>query len=172
MPTVVWAGREWECRELPATAAGSVASLAASHRQDQLLAILGVLSAAGVLIEEVVALGLDSDDESLDFLDLVAEVLAVGSARPWRSTVGLCRSVVRQWSTIRGRLIEKGIADPLRALPSLTALLDVVEVMILDGMEKEEDRQRFLRDLYRRDTTSGDSPPVGWEDGANLDGLF
>lgn len=167
-----WAGRQWPVRELCPGAASAVARLASPRREDQLLAVLEVLDLAEVPVEDVIDVAFHTDTP-LDVCDLLAGVLEVGSARPWRSTVGLCRTVVTQWSMIRGRLIDKGIPDPLRALPSLTALLDVVEVMILDGMDKDEDRQRFLRDLYRGDRTVTRSvPPPGWEDGADLGGVL
>lgn len=51
-------------------------------------------------------------------------------------------------------------------MPSLTALLDVVETMILDGAKDDKERDKILRDLYRTDTR-GDGAPVGWEDGAD-----
>lgn len=167
--SVEWGGKQWHPTDLPPSAANTVALLASSVREDQLSATVDVLAQAGVSVESVIECVTDADDD-FDILDLVASVLAVGTARPWRSTVGLCRSTVTQWSTIRGRLIDKGIPDPLRSLPSLTALLDVVEIMILDSMEKKEDREKFLRELYR----AGDAgaPPPGWSDGANLDGLF
>ncbi|AJE32515.1 hypothetical protein B842_03310 [Corynebacterium humireducens NBRC 106098 = DSM 45392] len=168
--TVEWAGRWWDPQELPPTAAGHVARLASSDPADYMPSCVAVLESAGLDTAAVVDVVADMDGEP-DVLDLVGAVLEVGTARPWRSTVGLCRTTVTQWSTIRGRLIDKGIPDPLRSLPSLTALLDVVEVMLLDSMEKQEDRERFLRDLYRRDTSTA-GPPPGWEDGAELDGLF
>lgn len=169
---IEWAGRTWEATELPPTAAGDVSRLASSDRQDQLPACVDILTAARMDVEEIVEHVADADDD-LDVLDLVAAVLVVGTARPWRSTVGLCRSTVTQWSTIRGRLIDKGIPDPLRTIPSLTALLDVVEVMILDSMDKKDEREKFIRDLYRRETsTNENTPPPGWADGSDLEGLF
>lgn len=165
-----WAGYEWHPVPLPPTAASQVAKLASKHRGDQLTACVDLLRRAGLDVERVLD-ALASTDTG-DILEFIAQILEDDSPRPWKSTVGLCRSTVSQWHTIRGRLIDKGIPDPLRALPSLTALLDVVEIMLLDGMEKKEDRERFLRDLYRRDTVTQSGPPPGWEDGAELDGLF
>lgn len=168
---IEWAGRRWQAHELPVWSASAVARLASSDQKDQLPACVAILEAAGVDTGAVVDAVTDADDEP-DILDFVAELLRVGTARPWRATVGLCRTTTTQWSTIRGRLIDKGIPDPLRSIPSLTALLDVVEVMILDSMEKKE-REKFLRDLYRPETTTDPAaPPPGWEDGASLEGLF
>lgn len=167
MGAVYWCGRAWHPVGLPPGAALHVARLA--HPDSQIQGIIGVLDAAGIPLTRVLHALEDTDTEA-DILDLVSAILMVGTARPWKATVGLCRTVTAQWSTIRGRLIDKGIPDPLRALPSLTALLDVVEIMILDSMEKDEDRQRFLRDLYRRDNML--DPPPGWAETSDLDGIL
>lgn len=150
-----------------------VARLAQDDREVQLATILEIAEVAGVDPDDVVDALWESDGDPA-LLEFAAGVLRVGTARPWRSTVGLCVSTVRQWSTVRGRLIEKGIPDPLRMLPSLTALLDVVEVMVLDSFEKQEDRDKWQRDLYREDTTvDAATPPPGWEDGIEgMDELF
>lgn len=173
MGTFEWAGRDWSPSALPATAASVVARLASDDREVQSASIIELAETAGIDGDAVLDAIWDADDDPL-LLDFAAGVLAVGSARPWRSTVGLCISTVRQWGVVRGRLIEKGIADPLRQLSSLSALLDVVEVMILDGMEKDEDRESFLRELYRGDTTTDKSvAPAGWSDGfEGIDGLY
>ena len=168
-----WAERKFSPSPLPATSASVVAQLAQDDREKQLSTILEIAEIANVDSDDVVDALWDSEHE-VDLLDFAAGVLRVGTARPWRSTVGLCVSTVRQWSTVRGRLIEKGVADPLRMLPSLTALLDVVEVMVLDSFDKQEDRERWQRDLYREETTiDAATPPPGWEDGVSgLDDLF
>lgn len=167
---IEWAGRTWDAHDVPPTAASAVSRLASPDKAEHMPAAVDIITAAGLDIESVIDAAFESDDD-LDVLDLVAELLRVGTARPWRTTVGLCRSTVTQWSAIRGRLIEKGIPDPLRSLRSLTALLDVVETMILDGAKDDKEREKLLRDLYRTDTdTTG--APIGWEDGAEgFDGI-
>lgn len=168
-----WAGREWQAAPLPATAASVVARLASEDHGEQAGAILELAEVAGIDPEGVMDAVWGAEGDPL-LLDFAAGVLAVGSARPWRSTVGLCVSTVRQWGVVRGRLIEKGIADPLRQLRSLSALLDVVEVMILDGMEDQEAREEFLRQLYRGEATVDKGvAPAGWSDGfEGMDGLY
>lgn len=68
---------------------------------------------------------------------------------------------------IRGRLVLAGITDPLRQLPTLFALLDVVETMILDGMTKEEERTRYWTRTYSppagASRTLAAKPPPGWD---------
>ena len=59
-----------------------------------------------------------------------------------------------------------GLHDPLRQLRSMHTLLDMVETMILEGMQSEEDRAKYWRKVYtppvgamgRRRT-----PPPGWD---------
>lgn len=51
----------------------------------------------------------------------------------------------------------QGIPDPLRQFPTLYALIDVVEVMILEGMEKQEERDRYWMRTY--------TPPKGYLQG-------
>ena len=46
-----------------------------------------------------------------------------------------------------------GIPDPLRQLPTLYSLLDAVEIMILDSMEKQEERDLYFTRTY--------APPAG-----------
>lgn len=46
-----------------------------------------------------------------------------------------------------------GIHDPLRQLRSMHTLLDMVETMILDGLQSEEERSGYWRRVY--------TPPVG-----------
>lgn len=159
---VEWAGYRWDVRELPPVAAGAISRLGSNDSAARLGACTDIVKAAGVNINDVLLLLFASESE-VDILDFVSQILTVGSGRPWKTTVSLCMATVSQWGMIRGRLIEKGIADPLRQLPSLTALLDVVEVMILDSAEGEKKREETLRDLYRRDDMT--APPVGWTEG-------
>lgn len=51
------------------------------------------------------------------------------------------------WRTIRSRLIQAGIVDPM-ALPSMHALLDVTESMVLEAAENKRGRERILDQLY------------------------
>ena len=149
--------------EIPATAALHVAGLVSPHREEQLSSAFSLLGEAGVEWDAWLDASLETDE---DPLEAIGRFLQYGSARPWRSTVMLARMCVTQWSTIRGRLIEKGIVDPLRQLRSLNALLDVVEVMLLDSCKDEEERQEMLRSIYP--LVVGEAPPGDWSDEALL----
>lgn len=96
----------------------------------------------------------DADITTEVLLDLMEKILEFGSARPPWVDSSLAMVAYRQWPTVRGRLVTSGIADPLRQLPTLYALLDAVEALVLDSMEKQEDRDRYFTRTY--------APPHGW----------
>lgn len=168
---VTWAGRDFAVSPLPASAMGAVARLASTGEDDRMVATTDVLNAAGVDVEDV-ADALWATSVPADILDFVALAIETDSDLPWRSTVSLCQSAVKQWSSIRGQLIVKGIADPINQIGSLGALMDAVIVMLLEGIEKDDERESVRRDLFRRPSAVADEgPPPGWEDGASLEGL-
>lgn len=165
---ITWAGKSWKINPLPASAALHVARVSDSHPEAVSEAVEELLYAAGLDIAEVVlslveARGADS------LQALIALVLSAGTVRPPEASVALARVAVTRWSTVRARLILAGIPDPLRALPSLTALLDFVEHLILEGISEEQDREQYMREMYRGSAL--DAPP-GWEDGAELNGIL
>jgi hypothetical protein len=59
-----------------------------------------------------------------------------------------------------------GIADPLRDLPDLYALIDVTEHMLLESMEADKDREQYWLKMYRPQPglakASGGGVPRGW----------
>lgn len=58
-----------------------------------------------------------------------------------------------------------GIADPLRQLPTMYALFDVTEAMLLENMEKPEDRERYFLRAYAPpsgSTMDSKNLPKGW----------
>nr|WP_229434754.1 hypothetical protein [Nocardia farcinica]UEX21238.1 hypothetical protein LMJ57_19755 [Nocardia farcinica] len=62
---------------------------------------------------------------------------------------------------MRGRLILAGIPDPLRMLPDMHAVLDVVEVMLTEHADAKA-LERLKQILYRPDLED-DTPPPGFE---------
>lgn len=88
-----------------------------------------------------------------DMAALIEAIQGRHSARPFHVDVSLSATAVKNWHSVRGRLVMAGVSDPLKSLPNIYALLDAVEAMILDGMGKEEDRDRYFRKLY--------APPPG-----------
>lgn len=65
---------------------------------------------------------------------------------------------------MRGRLVRSGIADPLLQLPSMHAILDVVEDMLKEGCNKKEEWERLERQLYRPDPLRPGEAPPGFSD--------
>lgn len=164
MSTVEYGGVTFRVRRLPSTAAQYVAALNTRDAEEQLSACFDIVVAAGLDWEAVQEAAFNADN---DILDLVGDILEVWSARPWKSSVMLAVVAVKQWHTIRGRLIDKGIGDPLGEIPSLEALLDVIEVMLMDGAKDDDDRARLQRELYP--SPVGKAPPGDWSDEALLD---
>lgn len=163
MGAVEFGGVSFTPREIPAAAALHVAGLASPHREDQLSAAFELLRAAGIEWDDWLSVSLETDE---DPLEMIGKLLQVWSARPWKSTIMLASATVKQWSTIRGRLIDKGITDPLRSIRSMNALLDVVEVMLMDSAKDEDERKKLIRDLYP--PVVGEAPPGDWSDDALL----
>lgn len=63
---------------------------------------------------------------------------------------------------VRGRLIMAGIADPLRMLPDMHAILDVAEFILTEHMDQKQ-LDRYNSDMYRPDLDS-DVVPAGFDD--------
>lgn len=94
-----------------------------------------------------------------DAVGRVARAAAtVGTARSWRAVVVLCGITGQYWRTVRAHLITHGVTDPM-GLPSLHALLDVTEAMVLENIggkpaEAKAARQRFTDQVYRPETVT------------------
>lgn len=56
---------------------------------------------------------------------------------------------------VRAKLVATGVTDPLRQLPTLHSLLDVVEMMAVEGKVNEggDALERFYYELYKPDPT-------------------
>lgn len=170
MAYVQWQHRNWRVRPLPAYAAGHVARLGSSKPSVQFDACLKLLHTSGIDLESLATLLWQADSDP-DLMDLVSQVLEVGTVRPWRTVVALCSTLTGQWTTIQGRMINAGVPRPLEQIGSLTALLDAVETMILDSQQDEKGRDTVLRQLYRGDVNEADTAPPGWEETVDLESV-
>lgn len=67
------------------------------------------------------------------------------------------------WRSIRARLMLAGVADPLRQLPDLHAVLDIAENVILEGKANEggDALQRYLFQTYKPEIGE---KPQGFDD--------
>lgn len=105
----------------------------------------------GLLWDRALDVGDSFDLE--DVAGLIEEIQGAYSSRPFHVDVALAATAVANWPMVRGRFVMNGIADPLRDLPNVYALLDAVELMILEGQEDEKARDRYWVKMY--------SPPPG-----------
>ena len=166
-----YAGEAWEYRVPKPLAAmflgaASRKSAKAGRKIDAIMGYLEhVLSSKSV--DRMMERAQDHEDEfdTEHMAELVKLISQEGSARPYWVDSALSGVAVRQWPTIRGHLVAYGIADPLRQLPTLYALLDAVERMMLESMEKEADREMyFIRTYAPPSGTSmtASTLPKGW----------
>lgn len=167
MSTVVFGGIPFYPNELGAGAAFYVAGLNTKDQEQQLDAIYSIILSAGIDWEEWADAALVADET---MLEMVGQILELWSARPWRTTVMLATTTVNQWHTIRGRLIQKGIPDPLRQIRTLNALLDAVEAMLMEAAagQGEKELQELERQLYPPPAV-GEKPRGNWSDDALLE---
>jgi hypothetical protein len=100
-----------------------------------------------------------------------------GTARPYTAVCTLAGITGQHWRIIRQHLLANGVTDPM-ALPSMHALLDVTEQMVIDSMQGTSEasirmkRDGFYDQLYRPDPADNDvngedyrPVPDGFEDG-------
>lgn len=157
MFSVECAGVEWSYTIPRPYACLYLAGMGAKDEDRRAQSLLGYLE--HVLLPESLDVLLDKAMDPRDLFDvaqlaqLIEEIQQAHSARPFFTDVNLAATAVAQWPQVRGRLVMSGVADPLRQLPTIYALLDAVEAMILDGMGKEEEREAYFRRMY--------TPPVG-----------
>lgn len=72
------------------------------------------------------------------------------------------------WRSIRARLMLAGVADPLRQLPDLHAVLDIAENVIMEGKANEggDALQRYLFQTYKPEMGE---KPQGFDEDDQLD---
>lgn len=80
---------------------------------------------------------------------LVEEWLEQSTGLPLTAVGALCGVAVREWPSVRGRLIRSGIARPLEDVGTLGALLSATWDMLLEGAEDEKARRRLEQQVFR-----------------------
>lgn len=72
---------------------------------------------------------------------------------PFRAVSILIAFTSQNWRTVRARLVLGGLGDPLRAIGSLPALLDVVEHLVTEAKANQggDALQHLYFELYRPD---------------------
>lgn len=150
MSVLVWHGHEWELAVPGPTAARHLAALGKTRKMDAVAPMLALLDTI-IGADQMHALEDGVHDGTFPpsaFPDLLGEAVQHLSGRPLQAAMALSSAAVSQWSIIRGRLVRDGIADPMRDLPTLWALLDAVEWMILESKKDEKDTAEYWRSLY------------------------
>lgn len=169
MTVMVWQGRSWELTVPGPTAARHFAAMGKARGSDAVGPMLDLLDL--ILGAEQVAVledGItDGQFPTRGFADLLTDATHHLSGRPLVAVVALSGSAVSQWSIIRGRLVRDGITNPLRDLPTLWALLDAVEWMILESKKDEKETDDYWRSLYPAETEWSDD-----EEAASAEAFF
>lgn len=170
MFSVDFMGSRWFYQLPRPHCAAMLAGMASKDDQERFNGLWGYIH--HVLMPEsldlLVARAMDEGDQfDVDHMaGLIEEVQQQHSSRPFHVDVSLSATAVQSWPSVRGRLVMSGVADPLQQLPNLYALLDAVEAMVLEGMQKEEDRERYFSRVYAppAGTRQRGKVPKGWSD--------
>ena len=93
------------------------------------------------------------------------EIACYGTAREYKAVQSLAGTTAASWRQVRAHLATDGIREPMRELPHVHVLLDLVESMLLEQCVKEEDRDRLMNALYRPEIKRGEGfkPPPGFD---------
>lgn len=109
-------------------------------------------------------------DAPSNSIDLVARAITTwGTARPYLAVVTLAVMTAHHWRTIRLKLVQSGVHDPMR-LPTMHILLDTTEAAVLEAMSGDRDsdmkRTMFIDRLYSplADPTTSSQQPRGFTD--------
>lgn len=150
MSSLVWHGHSWELAVPGPTAARHLAALAKARKHDAVEPMLATLETIlGPDQVQVLEDGVnDGRFPPTAFPDLLGEAVTHLSGRPLQAVMALSSAAVSQWSIIRGRLVRDGIPNPLRTLPTLWALLDAVEWMILESKKDDKETADYWRSVY------------------------
>lgn len=110
----------------------------------------------------------------------------MGHAPPYVAVISLCAVTATHWRLLRAKYHSYGIADPMAALPSLHALLDDTEQLVLESLtaadpkRAEQERDQFFDKLYAPDSTEAkelngeryEAVPAGFEDRKQVEAEF
>lgn len=119
---------------------------------------------------ERVYVAMMNDEAPSNSVDLIARAITTwGTARPYLAVVTLAVMTAHHWRTIRLKLVQSGVHDPM-ALTTMHILLDATEAAVLEAMSGERDsemkRTLFIDRLYSPlgDPATSSQPPRGFTD--------
>ena len=119
---------------------------------------------------ERVYVAMMAGDAPADSIERIARAIATwGTARPYLAVVTLAVMVGHHWRTIRTKLVQSGVHDPM-SLKNMHILLDTIEAAVLEAMSGDRDsetrRRVFLDRLYSplSDPHAPAGPPPGFSD--------
>ena len=145
MPRIECGPRVWEVPTArPAVALALVDATTITDYVDILLDAMA--PEEGALFLAALEAGAVPDDAPVV---LVEEWLERSTGLPLTAVGTLSAFAVREWPTVRGRLIRAGIPRPLRDLGTLGALLSAVWDMLLEGAKDEKDAEAMKRKVFR-----------------------
>lgn len=109
-------------------------------------------------------------DAPTNSIDLIARAITTwGTARPYIAVITLAAMTAHHWRTIRLKLVQSGVHDPMR-LPTMHILLDTTEAAVLEAMSGDRDsamkRTMFIDRLYSPlvDKATASEQPRGFTD--------
>lgn len=133
-------------------------------------------------VESILARMIDGDLDQNAVQRVVQAVATWGTARPYTAVINLVVITAFHWRSMRAKLAQTGIADPLRTMTSMHALLDFTEQITLESLAKsgegqnaQEKSQRavddFMFTLYAPDPNALDEDgrvpvPAGFDQDA------
>lgn len=169
------AGSTWRFRPPPPLTARHLSTISrpsvpADERAESIYRFLRIVLAPESL-DQLEDRTWDHDDSfDIDELsELVKALVTAGSDRPYPVVAQLCVAAAVNWTTVRAKLVMAGTPDPLRQLPTVYALCDVVELMILQSLKDDKEREEWRRRTYMPSAQGDpDAPPPGWSEGASF----
>lgn len=147
MAACEWGGRRWTVAAPPPTAATAFIAYTGGQGGSDVIDDLAVLLLGEEQRDQIIE-GMADGVISGSLKSLIEDAVEAGSGRPLKAVATLCAATVKSWSIIRARMVRSGIADPLRQLPSLWALIDVTESLILETKTDQKDRDDYMRQMY------------------------
>lgn len=121
---------------LPASAAALAMAanpdIDAEHRSGYLKAFIEQHLQSGEFENLLVRMILDDTVPGDATLRLVRAIATQGTARPYTAVINLAATAALNWRSVRTRLRDRGIADPM-ALPSMHDVLDEAEAIAIES---------------------------------------